>query len=200
MNFLAHLFLSGGVEDLMIGNFIADSVKGKAYLNYRPGIQQGILLHRKIDELTDSHYITKKLGRLFKSEYRKYSGIVIDIFYDHFLSKNWNEFTDIDLKSFIKKSHNVLLKNIAVLPLRVQTFLPIMVAKNRLYSYSKIEGLKTALDRMAQYTSLPAATDFAIITLENNYEYFDKNFLIFFNDIILQVEEESAIIALRYSA
>ncbi len=199
MNFLAHLFLSGGVEDLMIGNFIADSVKGKAYLDYRPGIQQGIILHRKIDELTDNHAITRELSQLFKSKYQKYSGIVIDIFYDHFLSKNWNEFTDIELKRFIKTSHKVLLKNIAILPLRVQTFLPIMIAKNRLYSYSKIKGLKIALDRMAQYTSLPAATDFAITTLKKNYEYLDKNFLIFFKDIIQQVEEETVVIVKQYS-
>jgi len=199
MNFLAHLYLSSGVEDIMIGNFIGDSVKGKAYLDYRPKIQQGIILHRKIDELTDNHEITKKLSRLFRSEYRKYSGIVIDIFYDHFLSKNWSTYSDMDLKSFIKKSHKVLLKNIAVLPTRVQTFLPIMVAKNRLYSYSKIEGLKIALDRMAKYTSLPAASNFAIKTLHDNYEEFNQKFILFFDDIIQSVETESELIAKQYS-
>ncbi len=200
MNFLAHLYLSGEDKDLMIGNFIADWVKGKAYLSYRPGIQHGILLHRKIDELTDNHQITKELGQLFKTGFQKYSGIVIDIFYDHFLSKNWNNYSDISLKNFIKKCHNLLLKNIMILPSKVQSILPIMITKNRLLSYSKIEGLKDALERMAQYTSLPAESDFAIETLEDNYEYFDEQFLIFFDEIIKSVAEESRLIAQHYSA
>jgi acyl carrier protein phosphodiesterase len=166
MNFLAHLYLSGNDKDIMIGNFIADSVKGKAYLKYRNGIQHGILLHRKIDELTDNHKITKELSLLLKSHFRRYAGVVIDVFYDHFLSKNWDKYSDTSLKNFIKKSHGILLKSIGVLPPQVQGFLPIMIAKNRLYSYSKIEGLRDALERMAQYTSLPEASDFAIATLK----------------------------------
>lgn len=190
MNFLAHLYLSGNDNDILIGNFIADSVKGKAYQNFRPKIQQGIILHRKIDELTDNHIITKDLASLFKPGYQKYSGIVIDIFYDHFLSKNWNKFSEIKLENFIKRCHKVLLLNLAILPSKVQGFLPIMIATNRLMSYSKIEGLKTSLERMAKYTSLPEASNFAIKTLNANYDYFNKSFLSFFEDIIQQVEIE----------
>ncbi len=200
MNFLAHLYLSGDDKDIMIGNFIADSVKGKAYLKYRNGIQHGILLHRKIDELTDNHRITKDLSNLFKSHFHRYSGIIIDVFYDHFLCKNWDNYSEISLKSFIKKSHGILLKNIRVLPPQVQGFLPIMIAKNRLYSYSKIEGLKDALERMAQYTSLPEGSDFAIATLKNNYEYFNQQFLIFFDEMIESVAEESKLIAKQHFA
>ncbi|MDF1546623.1 MAG: ACP phosphodiesterase [Bacteroidales bacterium] len=195
MNFLAHLYLSGNDNDILIGNFIADSVKGKAYQIYRPKIQQGIILHRKIDELTDNHIITKDLASLFKPGYQKYSGIVIDIFYDHFLSKNWNKFSDVKLEDFIKRCHKVLLKNITILPPKVQGFLPIMVATNRLLSYSKLEGLKISLERMAKYTSLPEASIFAIKTLKVNYDYFNESFLSFFADIIQSVEVEYKAIA-----
>lgn len=186
-------------NDILIGNFIADSVKGKAYQQFRPRIQQGILLHRKIDELTDNHKITKELANLFRPGYQKYAGIVIDIFYDHFLSINWSHYSSVTLENFIKKCHRVLLKNIAILPSKVQGFLPIMVATNRLLSYSKLEGLKTSLERMAKYTSLPEASVFAIETLNANYEFFNKNFLLFFDDIIKSVEIEQRVIEAHYT-
>ncbi len=190
MNFLAHLFLSGTDKEIMIGNFIADSIKGKAYLNYRPRVQKGILLHRKIDEFTDKHPITRKLSLLLKSNYNRHSGIVIDIFYDHFLCKNWQRFSSVSLVNFIKSCHRLLLRNIVILPANIKAFLPVLIARKRLLSYSKIEGIENALKTMSKYTSLPSASDFAVATLIEHYAYLNENFLIFFEELIQMVEEE----------
>jgi len=190
MNFLAHLYLSGNDDDIKIGNFIADSVKGKAYQNYSPKIQQGILLHRKIDEFTDKHQITKHLSALFKSNYSRHSGIVLDVFYDHFLSMNWERYSDSPLDTFIGHCYKILLENFFILPPQIKKFLPIMIAKNRLSSYSKIEGLESALSIMAKHTSLPDQSSFAIDVLKKNYQLINQHFILFFDELIRHAEKE----------
>ena len=190
MNFLAHLYLSGNDSDIMIGNFIADSVKGKAYKKYRPKIQQGILLHRKIDEFTDHHQITKNLKSLLVKAYSKHSGIVIDIFYDHFLSINWQNFSSKSLESFIKVCHHIILKNIFTLPSEIKAYLPFFIMHKRLQSYSRIEGIENVLEVMSKYTSLPSETKSAIRILNEHYSLFNESFMIYFKELIYMVNEE----------
>jgi acyl carrier protein phosphodiesterase len=194
MNFLAHLYLSGNDNEIMIGNFIADAVKGKAYQKYSLNIQQGILLHRKIDEYTDTHPITKNLKLLLKKKYNKHSGIVVDIFYDHFLCANWSHFSSVPLEKYISNCHRVILRNIWLLPSKIKAFLPILIARKRLLSYSGIDGIENALRTMSKYTSLPPASDFAIEVLKIHYSYFNMNFLDFFKDLAeFSVNELSSI-------
>ncbi|MEQ8424061.1 MAG: DUF479 domain-containing protein, partial [Cyclobacteriaceae bacterium] len=91
MNFLAHIYLSGDNAQLMIGNFIGDFVKGKNLsARYNPDVVLGIELHRAIDEYTDSHDVVQKSKVRLRPKYRHYSGVIVDMFYDHFLAKNWN--------------------------------------------------------------------------------------------------------------
>ena len=86
MNFLAHIYLSGDDDELKIGNFIADSVKGKKFSQFPDQVQKGITLHRKIDSYTDSHPIVREsVLRLFP-KYGHYSSVIVDILYDHFFS------------------------------------------------------------------------------------------------------------------
>jgi acyl carrier protein phosphodiesterase len=190
MNFLAHLYLSGTDTDIMLGNFIADSVKGSMYKKFKPQIQQGILLHRKIDSFTDNHLITKELATLFRSQYKLHSGIVVDIFYDHFLTVNWKEYSDQKFTDYIQQVHRTLLRNIFVLPPRVKAFLPFFIARNRLYGYSTIEGIRSTLLAMSKYTSLPEASNYAIATILDNYDFFNLRFITFFNEIIEMATKE----------
>jgi acyl carrier protein phosphodiesterase len=189
MNFLAHLYLSGNDADLMIGNFIADSVKGKSYAKFKPKIQKGILLHRKIDVFTDTHPITKELKSKLSSGYNKHSGIVIDIFYDHFLSVNWDKFSSIPLDYFIKTCHRNILRNIFILPSEIKAYLPFFIVRRRLKSYSRIEGIENVLETMSKYTSLPAASGFAMDVLQSNYSEFNNSFELFFAEMTKMVSE-----------
>ena len=141
MNFLAHLHLSGTNDYIKIGNFIGDSVKGKSYQKFAPDIQKGILLHRKIDYFTDKHIITKDLSKFFAPKYRKYSGIVVDIIYDYYLANNWNKYSNISLEQFISDTHNLLMLNFRILPLKIKKFLPFLIGKKRLLSYRNISGI-----------------------------------------------------------
>ena len=103
MNYLAHVYLSGSDKDLIIGNFIADHVKGKAYLDYPETIQKGILLHRKIDDFTDHHPLFKKNVTLLFPQFRHYSRVIVDMFFDHFLAAQWELYHPDPLEDFSRQ-------------------------------------------------------------------------------------------------
>ena len=115
MNFLAHQYLSGSNEGLRIGNFIGDFVKGNKWQNYPEPIQQGILLHRSIDDFTDHNIFVKQSMNILKPTLGRYSGIANDIFFDHFLAKQWSEFSDINLELFVRETYIIMNKNLSIL-------------------------------------------------------------------------------------
>ena len=184
MNYLAHLFLSGSEEQTMVGNFIGDHVKGRDWNRYPENISKGILIHRQIDTFTDAHPKFREAKGLFRSEFGLYSGIVIDFLYDHYLAKNWNNYSDLTLRTFAKRAHAVLLQNFRHLPIGVQNFLPFLIQNRRLESYSSVDGIIQALNIMSKYTSLPDKSDFVMHTIQTNNDFFDDNFKEFMPDMI----------------
>lgn len=190
MNYLAHLFLSGYDEQTMVGNFIADHVKGRDLNRFPDNIRKGIAMHRQIDVFTDTHPKFREAKTVFRPEFGLYSGIIIDFLYDHFLAKNWNLYSDFTLRTFAKRSHAVLLKNFRYLPARVQGFLPFLIQNRRLESYASVNGIVEALKIMSKYTSLPAKADFVLYSIEANYLLFDDNFKKFMFDMIRYVNEK----------
>ncbi|MEG9326600.1 Acyl carrier protein phosphodiesterase [Salinimicrobium catena] len=183
MNFLAHIYLSGKDEELTVGNFIADSIKGRKYLDYPPGIQKGILLHRAIDTYTDAHPVVRKsAGRLYKN-YSHYSPVIVDIFYDHFLASNWSYYSDRPLEDFIADFYLLLKKRFSILPSAVQQFYPYMVEDNWLLSYASIEGIKRILYQMNRRTKGRSKMDEAVKELKEHYSEFETDFRTFFPDL-----------------
>lgn len=189
MNFLAHIYLSGTNDDIKIGNFIGDYVKGKKYLRYRTNIRKGIILHRNIDDYTDRSKIIQPVKNLLKPIYRRYAGIVVDVLYDHFLSKNWDYFCQTPLEKYVNNFYELLKKEFNVLPTPVQNFVPRMIHHNRLLSYRDTKGLHQSLTVMAKTTSLPDKADQAINTLIDNYSIINDNFLEFFPMLIKYVKK-----------
>lgn len=184
MNFLAHIYLSGNEEEVIIGNFIADGIKGKHYQNYPPKIAKGILLHRAIDTFTDAHpTVHQSTARLHKN-YSHYSGVIVDILYDHFLAKNWDKYSEIPLAEFVQNFYTLLQKNFNDLPTRIQNMMPYMIADNWLYNYSTIDGIGTVLSQMNVRTKGIAKMNLAIIELEEYYEEFETEFTSFFEELI----------------
>ncbi|WP_167612866.1 ACP phosphodiesterase [Maribellus sediminis] len=193
MNYLAHLYLSGESEKLLVGNFIGDYVKGKQYQHYPDEIARGILLHRRIDSFTDAHELHRAAKHFFRAEFGHYAGIVVDVVYDHFLAGNWKNYSDISLRWFAKWSHSVLLANFKHLPLRVQGFLPFLIQHRRLESYATIEGITQALNVMGKYSSLPAKSELAKQALLDNYPILQTNFEEFMGELIQYVSDEFGI-------
>lgn len=192
MNFLAHVFLSGNDKQLQVGNFIGDYVKGSSYTNYSPRISQGILLHRAIDDFTDKHPRVIEAKQLLKPTFRLYSGIFVDMFYDHFLASQWQQFSPIPLKRFARRFYKSMVWHFRILPSQVKSFLPHLIASNRLCVYATIQGLQHSLEIMENYTSLPQGSEEAIRILTNNYELFDNNFHEFFPELQIFVSTKIA--------
>ena len=184
MNLLAHCYLSGNSTDLLIGNFIADSIKGKHYDTYNDEIIRGIKLHRMIDEFTDNHDIVKISKRRLAPKYGKYAAVIVDIFYDHLLALNWKIYSDIELKKFAIHVYEVLLVNEKILPEKVQEFLPYMVEQNWLYNYSTIEGIDKSLKGMAHRAKFDSHMEIAAVDLKENLKLFGSEFELFFPELI----------------
>lgn len=189
MNYLAHLFLSGTDEKTMVGNFIGDHVKGRDWNKFPENIGKGILIHRQIDSFTDAHPKFREAKMLFRSEFGLYSGIIIDFLYDHYLAKNWNDYSLLTLRTFAKHSHAVLLQNFRYLPIKVQGFLPFLIQNRRLESYASLTGIIQALKIMSNYSSLPDKSDFVMRTVQSNNDFLDDNFKVFMFDIIQFISE-----------
>ena len=188
MNLLAHIYLSGSNDQIRIGNFIGDYVKGRKYRLYPPMMMKGILLHRSIDTYTDHNILPGKVKSIFRPAYRKYAGIVVDLFYDHFLANGWETYSAKDLSEYIEDFYGILESRFDQLPPAVQSFVPGMIRHNRLYSYKYLEGIEKALYLMSQHTSLPDQTSQAMKLLSENYHLINNNFHQFFPRIISNVE------------
>src|SRR5688572_1439715 len=135
MNYLAHAYLSFNNEKVLVGNMISDFVKGSTRFRYERLIQEGIMLHRKIDAYTDSHEMTRQVKEIFRPEYRLYSGPIVDIIYDHFLAKDATMFEKDRLMAFTHEVYEVLEKYAAILPARFLYMLPYMKSENWLFNY-----------------------------------------------------------------
>ena len=184
MNFLAHLHLSGDDPKIMVGNFIGDFVKGKNLPGrYESGITFGIGLHRSIDEFTDRHPIVKASKQRLWEKYRHYSGVIVDMFYDHFLSSNWDAFHSRPLIEYSVSAYSILLAHQAILPERIARILPYMVKGNWLVGYGTIDGIGQALSGMAQRTPFKSKMEEATKDLNDHYPLFKQEFMQFFPEL-----------------
>lgn len=183
MNFLAHAHLSGDNDNILFGNFIADAVKGKQLEKYKPEVQAGIRLHRQIDMFTDKHPVVKQSVNRVRGEYGRYSGIVTDIYYDHFLAKDWNHFHPDKLTDYSKYIYALLTKRFLILPDRTKRMLPFLIAQNWLASYAEFKGLERVFQGMDRRTGLLSGMSSAVIGLEKNYEGLKKDFLEFYPEL-----------------
>lgn len=189
MNYLAHIYLSGVQDQILIGNFIGDHVKGSDYKKYPQGIKKGIILHRRIDTFTDRHKIVHQSMKYFAPKYHKYAGIIIDILYDHFLVLNWDKFSHEKIEDMKSRVFGVLKSNYAILPERVQFFVPSFIQKDWIEIYSSIDGLINVFIRMSMRTTLPDHSEFAREVLRKYYVQLESEFLTFFPDIIRYVKK-----------
>jgi len=189
MNFLAHAHLSGNNEALLTGNLMADAVKGKNWKQYTNDIQKGILLHRHIDDFTDKHLLVRQSKALIREHYGLYSGVVTDIYFDHFLASEWANYSNMSLVNFSRHVYAILSKHFALLPHRIKYILPFMMAQNWLNAYaspSELEGIFFNMDRRTGFRS---GMKTAVAIMETNYGRLQENFRTFYPQLEQRVEE-----------
>jgi acyl carrier protein phosphodiesterase len=183
MNFLAHAYLSGSDENILVGNFIADHVKGKAVERYPEKIMVGIRLHRRIDAFTDLHPVFRKSTARLRESYGRYSGVIVDMFYDHFLARNWSNYSAVPIRQFTSGIYKVVMRHFLILPPKTRRILPFMAADDWLAGYAYLEGLNLALNGMSRRTNFNSGMEHAVEALKKDYDLYKAEFEEFFQDL-----------------
>jgi len=184
MNYLAHAFLSNNENDLLIGNFIADHLRGNNFTGYPQTIIEGVLLHRRIDTFTDAHPEFKKSKRIFYKGFEKYSGILIDIYFDYFLAKDFEKYSNVSLDLFSKNVYTVYTSHLDLLAESSTRFLDYVVKNNIYLSYSRLEGIETVLNHLSHRIKHRVQLDQSIQLFKEHEKELQENFNLFFKDAL----------------
>jgi acyl carrier protein phosphodiesterase len=184
VNWLAHVFLSEADTEFQLGNLFADIVKGPDLLAMSPGFRRGVDCHRAIDSFTDRHPITIRSRSRVSSAYGRYSGILIDLFYDHFLCQTWERYADVTLRSYTESFYREAADHADALPDHARFVFDVMRSEDLLGSYSRVDGVAIALGRVAARLSSrvgrTVALEGAVAELTNNYDDLAQDFAAFF--------------------
>jgi acyl carrier protein phosphodiesterase len=183
LNFLAHLYLSGDNDLIKIGNFMADGIHGKNLDSFPLDIQKGIVLHRAIDTFTDAHPIFRQSTKRLHTSYHHYSGIIVDIFYDHFLAKNWSSYSEEKLADYTARFYQSLEDNFDILTDKTQKMMPYLIAQNWILSYQTIDGIEIILEKMDNRMKQNSTMRFSVRELITYYSEFESEFTTFFEEV-----------------
>ncbi len=183
MNFLAHIYLSGESDELKIGNFIGDFVKASDMEHYSPTINQGISLHWAIDEFTDQHLVVQKSKDRLRPKYGHYAGVIVDIYYDHFLARNWKDYHQEDLRIFVNQQYQMLENHLSILPKKVVNMLPYMIKYDWLYNYQYFDGIERVMHGMANRSNFNSKMEQSVVELKKYHKEFEEEFQEFFPEL-----------------
>jgi acyl carrier protein phosphodiesterase len=184
MNFLAHIYLSGDNANVMVGNFIGDFVKGRNVLEqFDKEIALGISLHRAIDDYTDHHPVVHESKLRLRPKYRHYAPVIVDVFYDHFLSRYWSAYHDQPLAEFSLNAYTTVQQYNDILPAGVRQLLPYMIRGNWLLNYGTLDGIKQTLTGMSRRSRHDSKMEESMVELTEYYNAFKAEFERFFPDL-----------------
>ncbi|WP_375578603.1 ACP phosphodiesterase [Marivirga tractuosa] len=183
MNFLAHIYLSGESDELKIGNFIGDFVKASDMEHYSEVINRGIRMHWAIDEFTDQHSVVQQSKDRLRPKYGHYAGVIVDIYYDHFLARNWKDYHTEDLRPYVDKQYKMLENHKSILPRKVVHMLPYMIKHDWLYNYQYFEGIERVMQGMANRSNFNSKMDESVVELKKYHKEFEKEFQEFFPEL-----------------
>lgn len=184
MNYLAHAFLSANDPEILIGNFIADHLRGNHFENLPPRVIEGIYLHRRIDTFTDAHPAFKDSKRLFYNGFEKYSGILIDIYFDYFLAKDFDKYSSLPLNQFSQNVYGIYKKSEILLPASSLRFLE-YVTKNNIYlSYASFAGITQVLNHLSHRIKHRVQLDDSVNIFIVEEKKLQENFDLFMKDLM----------------
>jgi acyl carrier protein phosphodiesterase len=187
VNWLAHVFLSEPDFEFRLGNLLADFVRGPHRERMSAGFQRGARRHVVIDAFTDKHPVPRRSRARIRPECRRFSGILVDIFYDHFLARQWERHATEPFASFRAKFYLELSRHTLVLPPDAQTVIDHIVETDRFGAYAQVEGIAATLHRFSRRLSVHWGrtvdlTD-AMADLDEHYQAFAGDFEEFFPEI-----------------
>jgi len=154
MNFLFHMILSGDDEQLLVGNFMGDFVKGPLRDRFPPRIRQGVYLHRRIDSHADHHPIYRRSRQRLSPSYGLYRGVMLDLFYDHLLCNDWENWCAEPLSAYLARSRAIIERRRDALPPELRPLVP-FIFDELLPSYGEVAGIGRALARLSRRLTRP---------------------------------------------
>jgi len=187
MNFLGHLFLSGTEPLAIVGNFMADGVKGGDLSAYHPLVEEGIRTHRRIDSFTDTHPLQRAGRERLRDHAGRYSGVVMDLFYDHLLAADWQAWHREPLAEFAQRMYALLKAHEHLMPDRARHMLPYMIQGDWLTGYARPEGLARALHGLSRRAVAGAPMAGAERVLLEHHDQYRSEFGIFLPEIAVYV-------------
>jgi len=188
MNYLAHLLLSPSDDLSRLGNIMGDFMLGVDPETLPPEVWSGILLHRSIDAFTDSHQVVRALRKGFSKDRRRFSGVVLDVVFDHFLIKHWSRFSQHDFNRFVDECYTALWSQRSLMPERMEMVISWMIKRDWIRSYSEIDHVGRALDGLASRLKINHDFHGAIEEVHEHYDIIEKRFLVFFPELMDHVE------------
>ncbi|SFB52661.1 acyl carrier protein phosphodiesterase [Algoriphagus aquimarinus] len=199
MNYLAHAYLSFGQDEVLVGNFMGDFVKGKMMNTFPEEVQNGIKLHRAIDKFTDTHPLVRAGQSYLRPQFGHYATVITDIYFDYYLSKNWEKYSRIPLEDFIQNTFTTLKHHRQLFPDRFANMFQWMVQDNWLLKYGEIKGMEQTFIGMSRRTSFDSKMEVAHLALLEKEAEFQVIFFAFFEDLetfarekLLEIQEANA--------
>ncbi|WP_109399418.1 ACP phosphodiesterase [Proteus sp. TJ1640] len=185
MNYLAHLHLAFRAKSSLLGNMMADYIKGTPSSDYSQAVIEGIRMHRRIDVLTDTHPLVKQARLLFPAEYRRVAPITLDVFWDHFLSLNWSTFEpDIPLTKFVTQTRNIIEPDLWQTPEKFQELNEYLWSQSWLIRYADKAYIAQTLKGMARRRPRLSALEGSYIVLETHYNELSEIFWQFYPQLL----------------
>lgn len=185
MNYLAHFHLAGEDPELLAGSLLGEFLRGPVPEDWSPGLRLGVRLHRQVDAFTDAHPVTARGRGRFQPPFRRYAGILVDLFYDHCLARDWSDHLPVPLTEFARAVYARLHARRAEWPPPMQRGIDYMIAHDLLCSYRELEGIGRALrgisGRLRRANPLAAA----LPELERHADGLAEDFAAFFPDVVV---------------
>jgi acyl carrier protein phosphodiesterase len=192
MNFLAHLLLSGENEGVITGNYSGDFVKGlltaEKTKDWDKDFLLGVRLHRLIDTFTDTHPVVKDTRRTVSLVHGKLGGVVLDVYFDYFLAKYFEEFSEIPLPDYVRKVYGILTMKNYLMPGPVLQMSQAMIRQDWLTSYSTLEGMDLTFKRLSRRAPFLSPISEAVEDLRANELYYHHQFEHFFPELRARTE------------
>lgn len=185
------MLLSGNDEQLLTGNFMGDFVKGTLCGRFPERIRQGIVLHRSIDSFAGRNPCFLNSKRRIDPLYGLYRGVMVDLFYDHFLVSEWDEWSDQPFEGYLEWSRRAVARYNDELPERLQGILA-YIFDELLPSYADPEGIGRALSRMSSRVRRANPLEGGEVELLRNYDGLRDDFRVFMPQALRFVDETMA--------
>lgn len=197
MNYLAHLYLADDTPESLLGNLLGDFLRGVRVQDFPLEVQAGIRRHFQVDAFTDTHPVPLESRRRIAAPQRRFGGVLVDIFYDHFLARHWREFSSEPLEAFSQRAYAALASQETLLPERLRHALPRMREEDWLASYREVEGVRTTLRRLSRRLRREHDLAAGVDELIRSYAALEADFRRFFPELVRSVRGEPSASALR---